>query len=77
MKEKKKPTQADDLLTYLEHHGSITRIQGMTELGIIELPARVTELRKLGVDICKERKTGISRNGRTFHYTVYSLGARS
>lgn len=68
-------TQKQDILNYLNKHGSITRIDAIYQLGIIELSARIGELEK---DLLKEHRyiprenyTGIAKNGRKYTSTRY------
>lgn len=62
----KKGTQKSDIIEYLKEHGSITRLEAINELGIIELPARISELEKEGFVIPRKEYTGTSRRGRKY-----------
>lgn len=62
----RKGTQKSDIIEYLKEHGSITRLEAINELGIIELPARISELEKEGFRIPRQEYTGISRRGRKY-----------
>ncbi len=64
-------TQKQDVLEHLLKHGSLTRIQAIYDLGIIELPARICELEKMGYQIPREDYSGIAKNGRRFHSVRY------
>ena len=66
-------TQRERVIKYLKDFGSITRAEGFTELGIVELPARICELESMGYKF--ERETVFSKNryGEPIHFTKYSL----
>ena len=68
-----KPTQCDRVLDYIATNGSITAWQAMQDLGIMQLAARVFELKKKGYNIVTETKTKVDRYGDTFYYKVYFL----
>lgn len=42
------------VLNYMETHGAITQADAWSELGCSRLPARISELRKLGFEIADE-----------------------
>lgn len=64
-------SQKADVIEYLKAHGSITRIDAIYELGIIELPARIVELEREGFVIPRKSYTGHARNGRRYTSTRY------
>jgi hypothetical protein len=64
-------TQKTDLLDYLERHGSITRLEAFTDLGIAELASRVGELERDGIEIPRKRIEVTARNNRKCHVTQY------
>jgi hypothetical protein len=66
--------QRDIILWHLQNVGTLTRAQAMSEYGIIELPARIVELKKLGYNITSERGSSVNRFG-TVHFNIYSLEA--
>lgn len=71
-----KMTQKADVIEYLQRHGSITRIDAIYELGIIELPARIVELEREGFVIPRKNYTGLAKNGRKFTSTRYYTPTR-
>jgi hypothetical protein len=73
METKTKMTQRDIILWHLQNVGTLTRAQAM-EYGIIELPARIVELRRLGHIITSEKGTSHNRFG-TVHFNIYKLEA--
>ena len=66
-----KTTQVQDVLAYLEMHGSITPMEALRELGIFRLAARVFDLEQMGHVIPREPYHGTGRNGRRFVVTKY------
>jgi hypothetical protein len=70
----KKPTQRDIILWHLLNVGTLTRAQAMAEYGIVELPARIVELKRLGYNIKSKRGSSVNRFG-TVHFNIYSLEA--
>jgi hypothetical protein len=74
MEGKTKLTQRDIILWHLQNIGTLTRAQAMQEYGIVELPARIVELKRLGYNIISERGTSHNRFG-TVHFNIYKLEA--
>lgn len=67
-------TQAEEVLAYIQEHGSIARLEALQELGVFELAARIAELEEQGVEFDKSgRKKFVARNGRKNFCTVYRL----
>lgn len=64
--------QIDIVLWHLQSVGTLTRAQAMSEYGIVELPARIVELRKLGHRITSTKGTTHGLFG-TVHYNIYQL----
>lgn len=69
----KKAKQMRRVLNYLEDFGSITRGEAMTDLGVANLTAVISSLRKRGVDIETTMAAGKNRYGETVRYAVYSF----
>ena len=67
-------TQAQRVLAYLEEHGSITQFEAFTELGIMRLASRISDLRRIGVQIIGETEKGKNKFGETCHIKKYRLG---
>lgn len=74
METKTKMTQCDIVLWHLQNVGTLTRAQAMLEYGIVELPARIVELKRLGHNITSTRGTSKNRFG-TVHFNIYKLEA--
>ena len=72
MEGKTKMTQRDIILWHLQNIGTLTRAQAMMEYGIVELPARIVELKRLGHNITSTRGTSHNRFG-TVHFNIYKL----
>ena len=72
METKTKMTQCDIVLWHLQNVGTLTRAQAMMEYGIVELPARICELKRLGHNITSERGTSYNHFG-TVHFNIYKL----
>ena len=68
----KKLTQRDIILWHLQNEGTLTRAQAMSEYGIVELPARIVELKRLGHKITSTKGTSKNRFG-TVHFNIYKL----
>jgi len=66
-----KTTQCDDLLLYLNTHGSIRPMNALFELGIYRLAARIYDLEKKGHRIPRNMVTGIAKNGRRYAVMEY------
>lgn len=66
-------SQWQDLLAYLEEHGSITGMDCIRELGILNYKGRICDLRKMGYIIETRWMKVLKRNGRTTKIAVYIL----
>lgn len=69
----KRPTQCDRIIQYIKDFGSITTLEAFTELGIVRLGARISELRKDGVKIADKPETVKNRYGEKCHIKRYYL----
>lgn len=72
MENKTKMTQRDIILWHLQNVGTLTRAQAMYEYGIVELPARIVELKRLGHNITSEKGHSVNRFGK-ISFNIYSL----
>ncbi len=68
-----KITQCDRVLRHLEDYGTITTLEAITEYGILRLASRINDLKRRGIAISSEIKTGNNRYGEKVHYSVYRL----
>jgi hypothetical protein len=65
--------QVDKLYEYLKQHGSITGMECMTELGILNYKGRIHDLRSLGVKIVAVRNQTPNAEGEVKPYRRYYL----
>lgn len=68
-----KTTQCERIIRHLIDYGSISSIEAITEYGILRLAARISDLKRQGVNIVSENKTGKNRYGETTYFKVYRL----
>ena len=68
------PTQCERILDYLEQHpGGITQLEAITELGILRLASRVSEMRRRGENIEKDTITVKNHYGEKCRIARYKL----
>lgn len=68
-----KPTQCDRIRQYIKDFGSITTAEAFTELGIVRLGARISEMRKRGENITDETEVVKNRYGERTTIKRYYL----
>lgn len=73
MDQKRRMTQNDRVLDYLQTHPFITPIEALNELGIFRLGARAFDLRKSGHPIRSYWYEIKDRNGETCRVKAYTL----
>lgn len=66
-------TQERMILDYIFENGSITTLEAIMKLGILQSPARIWGLKQKGVNIKSKRKEVIDRHGRTKYIVEYSI----
>lgn len=66
-------TQRDRILTYMHDEGSITALEAVRELGVLQLSARLVELEKRGYRFDKKQESSLNRYGEKVYYTRYSI----
>lgn len=71
--ENKKPTQCERIRKYLEDFGSITQLQALTDLGIMRLASRISEMRKDGEPIGDRIIEVKNRYGEICHVKEYYI----
>ncbi len=69
----KKVSQKERIIEYLHKEGSITALEAVRELGILQLSARLVELERSGFIFHKENETAKNRYGENVHFTRYSI----
>lgn len=70
----KVPTQAQRVLNYIHDFGSITRAEAMYDIGVANLTAVITILRKGGHDIETQEIKAKNRYGQNITYAKYVFG---
>lgn len=66
-------SQEKRVYAYMQKYGCITRIQAMLDLGVANLPARITNLRRSGVDIITDMVDGNNRYGEKCRHAEYRI----
>lgn len=66
-------TQERMILEYIFENGSITTLQAIKDLGILQSPARIWGLKRRGVNIKTRRKGVEDRYGKTKHIVEYYI----
>ena len=56
--------QVEALLDYLKENGSITGMESITELGIMNYKGRICDLRRLGFDIETKWESATNKKGQ-------------
>jgi hypothetical protein len=66
-------TQQDRILEYLKEGKTLTRLNAWDQLGILEAPARISELRNKGHNIQTGFKTVLNRYGEKVKIAEWRL----
>ena len=66
-------SQCDMILQYIEDTGGITAWEAMREFGCMRLAARISDLRRRGIEILKETVTDKNRYGKRVRYARYRM----
>jgi len=66
-------TQRDRVLQYIRTEGSITALEAVRELGVLQLSARLVELERDGYLFIKTKEKSKNRFGEDVYYIRYSL----
>ena len=61
------------LLDYLQQHGSVTGLQALSELGIMNYKGRIHDLRKMGYAIRTDYITRMNAHGEVKTFAQYTL----
>lgn len=67
------PTQAQRVLDYIAEHGSITQFEALSELGVMRLASRISELKKRGHKITSQIVKVENRYGETCRVKRYGF----
>ena len=65
--------QRERVIEYINEFGSITALEAVRDLGILQLSARLCELEKRGYRFDKKQESSLNRYGEKVYYTRYSL----
>ncbi len=76
MSEHSKPTQNQRVLDYIETHGGITQLEALTEIGVMRLASRISDLKRRGYPITSQMQAVKNRYGETCHVKRYSMEER-
>ena len=68
-----KATQNQRVIDYMTQFGGITQIQALSDLGVMRLASRISDLRTQGYDIKKEMITVRNRFEEECHVARYSM----
>lgn len=66
-------TQRDRIINYINEFGSITALEAVRDLGILQLSARLCELERQGIRFEKKQESSLNRFGEKVYYTRYSI----
>lgn len=68
-----KETQAERVLKYMEDFGSITQLEALTDLGVMRLASRISDLKKMGVPIESQTEAVKNRYGESCYIKRYRV----
>lgn len=68
-----KPTQNDRILDYIDKFGSITQMEALSDLGIMRLASRISDLKRLGYPITSTVEPVKNRYGEKCHIKRYRM----
>lgn len=68
-----RPTQNERILDYIAENGSITQLEALTELGVMRLASRISDLKRKGYNIVSENVTVKNRYGEKCCIKKYSV----
>lgn len=66
-------THGQRVVRYMSDFGGITRLEGMKDLGVANLPEVIRQLRLSGYRIISEEQKGRNRYGEPTHWVKYTL----
>lgn len=74
MDNNKRPTQCDRLLDYMKRHPKgVTQLEALSELGILRLASRISELKRDGEVISKRMVDVTNKYGEVCRVAQYRL----
>ena len=66
-------TQKTRVLEYMKDFGGITPLEALSDLGVMRLASRISDLRELGYPIKREMVKRKNRYGQDVRFARYSL----
>ena len=64
-------TQCQMILQYMDDFGSITPLDALREFGCMRLAARISDIKRMGIEIISEKEHAKNRYNRTVSYSRY------
>lgn len=65
-------TQVQQIINFMQEHGSITTMQAF-EMGITRLASRIFDIRKMGIEIESETVAAKNRYDEPVHFARYRI----
>ena len=69
----KNGNQENMILNYIKEHGSITNLEAILKLGVMQCPARIWGLKRRGIPIATRRKQVVDRYQQSKTIVEYYL----
>lgn len=69
--------QSNRVLDHMIRYGSITQLEALTDLGVMRLASRISDLKKRGYHIATDWVDVVNRYGETCRVKRYSVRGRS
>ena len=64
-------TQCQKILKYMDDFGSITPLEAMNDLGVMRLAARISDIKRMGIDIRTETVSARNRYDKPVKFARY------
>lgn len=64
-------SQCERILQYMNDYGSITQLDALREFGCMRLASRISDMRKMGINIVRDMETSNNRYGEKVTYARY------
>lgn len=69
--------QNERVLQYMKEHGTITAKEAMDNFGCMRLASRISDIRKMGININREMITVKNRYDEDVRVAQYSIGGKN
>ena len=66
-------TQTEKVMKYMEQNGGITSAEALSELGIMRLASRISDLKQMGVEVKSVLIKDRNRFGEPIRYARYFI----